>query len=468
MLLLIKKLLLLLFSISIISCNNSEECTVDYSWIGGEIVNPHSEYVLLFKNNYLLDTIKLDNKNFFSYKTKNDKGNLYSFRNGEFQIFYLEPGDSLMLRVNTIDFDESLSYSGKGAEKNNFLMELFLKNEMDRKLVTTWYSLSPEDYEFKLDSLKEIQTKLYAQFTTKEQPSKEFMEIADAGINYAYSANKELYTTINFMKFQSEDYIHEGFYDYRKNVDFGSETLQSYYPYYYFLDWYLDNLSFEKYFKESKLDRKSFTHNNHKLKIIDSLISNDSLRNNMLYSLTRRCLVNGSDSEEETKILNLFLKYNNNPKQHTEMKELARAAINLTPGQKIPNVLLVNSENTVKNLHSVIRKPTVLFFWSSLSVKHYRSMHSQAVELSEKYPEYDFLGINTDTHFKKWRSIVLQAGFDKTSEFQFDDIEDATQKLIINSANKAIILDKNGAILEGNSSLFSTNIESLLRGYADR
>ena len=466
--LLIKKLLLLLFSVSIISCNNSEECALDYSWIGGEIVNPHLDYVLLFKNNYLLDTIQLDSKNYFSYKTQNNKGNLYSFRNGEFQIFYLEPGDSLMLRVNTIDFDESLSYSGKGAEKNNFLMELFLKNEIDRKLVTTWYTLSPEDYEFKLDSLKEIQTKLYSEFTIKEEPTEEFMEIADASIDFAYNANKELYTTINFMKFQSEDYIHEGFYDYRKDIDFGSEALQSYYPYYYFLDWYLDNLSFEEYYNESKLDRKSFTHNYHKLKIIDSLISNDSLRNNMLYSLTRRCLVNGSDSEEEIKILKLFLEYNNNPKQHAEMKELASAAINLTPGHKIPNVLLVNAENTVKDLHSVIGKPTVLFFWSSLSVKHYRSMHSQAVELSEKYPEYEFIGINTDTHFKKWRSIVLQSGFDRTSEFQFDDIQDATQKLIINSANKAIILDKNGSILDSNSSLFSTNIESLLLAYANK
>lgn len=464
----VKKLLFLLVSISLISCNNSEECTVDYSWIGGEIVNPHSDYVLLFKNNRLLDSIKLNDKNFFSYKTKNEQGNLYSFRNGEFQIFYLEPGDSLMLRVNTIDFDESLSYSGKGAEKNNFLMELFLKNEIDRKLVTTWYTLSPKDFEFKLDSLKNIQMKLYSEFRTKEQPSKEFMEIADAGIDYAYNANKELYTTINFMKFQSDDFSHEGFYDYRKNVDFGSEALQSYYPYYYFLDWYVDNLAFEKYYKESKLDRKSFTHNHHKLKIIDSLISSDSLRNNMLYSLTRRCLVNGSDSEEETKLLNLFLEYNNNPKQHADMKELAKAAIKLNSGNKIPNVVLVNFENKAKDLHSVIRKPTVLFFWSSLSVKHYRNMHAKSVELSKKYPQYDFIGINTDTHFKKWRSIVLQSGYDTSAEFQFDDIEDAMQRLIINSANKAIILDKNGAILERNSSLFSTDIESLLNGFVAR
>jgi hypothetical protein len=208
---LIKKLLLLLFCISIISCNNSTECAVDYSWVGGEIVNPHSEYVLLFKNNNLLDTIQLDDKNFFSYKTENNKGNLYSFRNGEFQIFYLEPGDSLMLRVNTIDFDESLSYSGKGGKKNTFLMELFLKNEMDRKLVTNWYALAPQEYEFKLDSLKEIQTNLYNEFVAKEQPTQEFMELSQASIEYAYKANKELYTTINFMKLKSEEAPYEGF-----------------------------------------------------------------------------------------------------------------------------------------------------------------------------------------------------------------------------------------------------------------
>jgi hypothetical protein len=95
-------------------------------------------------------------------------------------------------------------------------------------------------------------------------------------------------------------------------------------------------------------------------------------------------------------------------------------------------------------------------------------MHSKAVELSKKHPEYDFLGINTDTHFKKWRSIVLQSGYNKTYEFQFDDIEDAQQKLVINSANKAIILDKDGSILQNNSSLFSTNIESLLLGYVNK
>ena len=318
---LIKKLLLLFLFTSLISCNNNEEQCSDYSWIGGEIVNPITDYVLIYRNNHLLDTVRLDRRNFFSYKTKNEKGNLYSFQNGEFQIFYLEPGDSLMLRVNTIDFDESLTYTGKGAEKNNFLMELFLLNELDRKQVTNWYSHSPTEFEFKLDSLKAIQTELYTEFSSKVKPTRDFIEIADASIDYAYNANKELFTTINFMKFQKdENYKSEGFYDYRKYINYGSESLQSYYPYYYFLGWYFDNLAFQKYFDKSKLDRKSFTHNYHKIKIIDSLITNDSLRNNMLYSLTRRCLINGRDAQEEREMLNLFLAVNTSPNHHVEIK----------------------------------------------------------------------------------------------------------------------------------------------------
>jgi hypothetical protein len=89
-------------------------------------------------------------------------------------------------------------------------------------------------------------------------------------------------------------------------------------------------------------------------------------------------------------------------------------------------------------------------------------MHAKAMELSQKHPQYTFLGINTDTHYKKWRSIILQSGYDKSQEFQFDDIEDATQKLVLNSSSKAIIIDKDGTILQSNTSLFSTRIENML------
>ena len=58
---------------------------------------------------------------------------------------YLEPGDSIMLRVNTLKFDESLTYTGKGSAKNNFLTELFLLNEAADQQIVSFYRLEPEN-----------------------------------------------------------------------------------------------------------------------------------------------------------------------------------------------------------------------------------------------------------------------------------------------------------------------------------
>jgi hypothetical protein len=119
----------------------------------------------------------------------------------------------------------------------------------------------------------------------------------------------------------------------------------------------------------------------------------------------------------------------------------------------------------MKDVHTIINRPTVLYFWSAESVKHFKNLHSRAAELKSKYPEYDFKGINTDTHFKKWKEVVYKSGYNPMHEYQLENIKDAEQKLLINSINKAIIVDENGIILDGHTNLFSPTIEENLLGY---
>jgi hypothetical protein len=164
----IKELLLIFVVFLLFSCNNSEEKSSNITWIGGEIVNPKGEYVYFYKDEQLLDSVPLNDRNFFIYKAKDLTEGLYSFHHKEFQVMYLEPGDSLMLRVNTIDFDESLSYTGIGAERNNFLIEMFLQNEKEIELMPKLYRLPPAEFEQKLDSLKGIRTSSLEEFILKE------------------------------------------------------------------------------------------------------------------------------------------------------------------------------------------------------------------------------------------------------------------------------------------------------------
>ena len=59
-----------------------------------------------------------------------DKNGLFNFFHPpEFQYLIINKGDSLVLRLNSLDFDESLIFSGKGSAKNNYLINVFLKHE---------------------------------------------------------------------------------------------------------------------------------------------------------------------------------------------------------------------------------------------------------------------------------------------------------------------------------------------------
>jgi len=463
---LIKKLFFIIISIILVSCNKHEDSSSSIAWIGGEIVNPKLDYVILTKDYRVLDTIPLSKDNHFLYKIDSLDSGLYSFNHYEYQIIYLEKGDSLMLRVNTVDFDESLAFTGKGAERNNLLMEFFLINEAETKLMPDLYQLEPEEFQKKLDSLTNSRKILYDDFILKHPHESGFNDVAMANINYDSYIKKELYTSANqgSVIASNANEFPENFYAYRKKIDFGNDKLKSYYPYYRFLDRYFDNLACQKHKKDIIFDRYSFEHVFNKIKLFDSLITNDSLKVSLIRMNAINYLLNGKDAKRGEEIVALFSKISDNDLYIEEISRLAEAKMKLESGNKIPNIILLSSDNNSQELHNVIIKPTVLFFWSSQSMKHFKNIHSKTAELNSKYPEYDFIGINTDSHFKKWRGIVTQSGYDIKKEFQLENASDAEKKLLINSANKAIILDEKGFIIDGNISLFNPNIETVLLG----
>ena len=458
----IKKILIGLICIAFFSCDEKEKTTASSTWIGGEIVNPKLDYVILSKWNRIIDTIPLNENNFFLYQNDTLPAGLYSFRHNEYQTIFIEPGDSLMLRVNTLAFDESLSFSGIGGEKNNLLMEFFLMNEAEDEWLQQNYDLSPEAYLQKADSLRKLKERIYKDFRKNYSISEAFKDIATANIVYDDYTKTEKYTSVKLMRDTLENFPKE-FFNYRDEVTLTEVPYKFYYPYYQFVDQYLNNLAYKN---GTNYDYLSYGQTFRKIKLIDSLISDEELKNNLLRRTTTKYLLNATNVEEERQIEQLFYSVNTNPDYEQQIDELTDAIIRLNPGNAIPNVQVVSTDNVVRNLHDVIKKPTVLYFWSGQYIGHYRDIHNRAAELHSKYPEYDFIAINTDSHFKKWRKMVIENGFTKKYEYQLENRSEAEKKLVINSLSKAIIVDKNAKILEGNAGILSNpNIEAVLLGH---
>ena len=83
--------LFVLLIITFFSCKQDHVITdSNYAYVGGEIINPNTNYIVLSKDQKILDTVKLNGVNRFIYKIDSLNQGVYTFKHGlESQIIFL-------------------------------------------------------------------------------------------------------------------------------------------------------------------------------------------------------------------------------------------------------------------------------------------------------------------------------------------------------------------------------------------
>lgn len=448
-----------------VSCN-SEKKSSNATYFGGEIINPKDNYVILLKGDQVIDSISLNDKNKFITKIEDFEPGLYHFyHKPEYQYIYLEKGDSLLLRLNTIEFDESLVFSGTGAKKNNFLINTFLDHENDHKNFfnvykpDNFYKLNPEDFKSKIDSLRAIKHQLLLHKGKKAPFSKEYLRIAEASIDLDINSIMEKYIIHNANK-----ELPKNFYDYRKDFKLDDNALFTYHPYHNYLYDFANNVAFSRYSEKSNALRETMktpTYNHHKLKILDSIIKNQTLKNQLTKRAALEFLSKTTCKDKAKDYFNAFAKINTDEAFVAEVKELTKSITNLEAGNPIPNIT-VSSQDKVMPLSELIEKPTVFFFWTSDYKRHLKVVHEKVKYLKLNHEDIAFIGLNLDKNNKVWQEIVDSYKFDKQHEFQLSNVNKAKQELMLNSYHKIIIVDENGKILSTNSNIFDVKFEDHL------
>jgi len=465
----------LILLITFFSCKNETVEKSNYSYLGGEIINPNNDYVVISNKKGTLDTIKLDTDNRFLYKIENLDPGVYFFKHDpENQVLILEPNDSVMFRLNTMDFDESLVFTGRGSKKNNYLINLFLENESNNSKLLDFCELSPDEFEIKTDSIRFRQLKKLEVFTDRLNGSALFKKIAEAKINYNYYANKEIYPFAYYGEKEIKNLktLPPDFYKFRKDIDYNNFDLRSFFQYYRFLETHFNNIALNQYFEhtnDSAFNRKSLHYNLDKLALIDSLVQHDSIKNDLLKYTAAPYIYNSKSNFNTKSLLADYMTRCTNEKDKKMMERLAKSVMQLEPGTKLPKVYVINSENRTLELSSIVTKPTIIYFWSYQKKSHFKDSHRKIYELKSKYPDLNFIAINVnnDRH-DIWKRSLKQYNFPIEHEYQFIEPSTARKDLVINSINKVMIIDGNGVIADPNANMFSTRFEELLLGLLNK
>ena len=121
---------ILIFSIALALFSCKKEDTSTYVTISGKITNHLGNNGSIKSRGYSKD-LKINKDGTFKDTLHlKSEGAMYQFTDGnEYAQLYLKNGDNINLTLDTKQFDETLKYTGTGAENNNYLVQKSLLSE---------------------------------------------------------------------------------------------------------------------------------------------------------------------------------------------------------------------------------------------------------------------------------------------------------------------------------------------------
>lgn len=419
------------------------------------------------KDSKVIDTIILNPDNTFFKKFDSLTPGLYSFKHEpEYQYIYFDKNDSLMVRVNSQEFDESIVFCGRGDEKNNFLMELFLKNEHDRNVMFDVFNENISQFSTKIDSAYKSKQTFYNSKKEAIEWSEEFDEYALAMLHFFHYSKKELYPVIHKMRtgIDIKKQLPNDFYDYRKDIDFNNNKLTNFSPFVRYLSNLMNNLSDnDEWANRSEID-KSFLASSKKLHIADSIFTNEKIKNTVLDNIAFTYLLEDQNIVNNKKFLDNYHSLSTDKNQHNEIKKIGDAIQKLKENNPFPDANIVDTNNNVVLVSSVIKKKTVVFFWTKNLESHFVASHKRVMDLQSKHPDYDFISICVDENQEKWLGILKNyQSFKGIKEYRVQNFEEVKDRWVVNKIHRTIVLNSDGTINNAFVSLFDINFEKNLK-----
>lgn len=449
---------LLFLSISLlISCGEKQKNS-PYIYFAGEIVNPKNDSVVLYKDDRKVCSSKLDNNNRFAFELDSSaEEGLYHFGHKEVQYIYLEKGDSLLIRVNTVDFDESLVFDGIGQEINNFLLEMFLTHENEElNILDKMYILKPNEFSKKVDSLHDIKINALNNLKVDANLSDDAVTIAKTGIDYTTYLYKEKYPFKHrrALKEKSLKQPPEDFYAYRKDLTYNNSNYTYITPYYNFMKQHFGGMSYINCKEGCEINGSYYVNqlhfSEHQLKLIDSMVGEKNLKDNLIRNVALNYLLRSDDTYENNKLFMTGLhKIAGKNKHIAEIDSLFVNIERLQPNNSLPAISLEGFNGKEKTLKAISedQKNVVFYFWMGENSKHFKNIINRVNTLkSNPNNKNTFIGISLRTDKQSWENIIKSNNLDQDTQYRAKNLKTINNALIINGKLNRAIVTKGGKI----------------------
>ena len=423
-----KNLKLVLVVCILFSCQNKEVKTVV---ISGTITEPISEIAGVIsedQTNMYSDSLNSDAT--FEIEFELERPSYMSFKHGqESTAMYIFPGDRISLKLDPIEFDESINYEGSDA--SNFLAKKYLLEEQLE--FNDLYSLAETEF---LDLVAQEESKMknllmnLSESDFKTQQEKEIsLQWATSKLNYK-----------NYFQYVTKDTVHlsENYFDFMADFDINDPTIIEDKASYKFLKTFV-SINVSEEFDHVLLSNFDF---------ISREFTQQSTKDKIAYDLLKDYLKNESLVKMEN-VMDSYSKLQSDTVKFNELRDLASEMSVFNQGNPAINFTYPDVNGDRISLSDFKGSLVYVDVWATWCGPCKREIPF-LLELEKDYQDKDIVflsvSVDQDKDYDAWKTMIEEKEMGGVQLFA-SGWSQITKDYKIKGIPRFMLFDKQGAIV---------------------
>lgn len=479
-----KNLIYVCIAIVLFGCSQTkvENDIITGVTITGKIENPKSDFaVFLVKkgNERFKDTVHLDSAGqFLIFIELKEETNAWFVHGGPVEYegitmflsertsMFFVPGDSIELTLDPEEFDETISYKGKGSAINNYLAKKYLYEEKMQVPAKEMYALDPIAFISKVDSTKSVLSTHLREYV-KQNPnaSKKLIATEEAEILYNWATYIIRYPKTHKGNIGRDSFnLGSGYENYLTELNLDDSSLTENATYKEFINEYLKHEVERAIEQDSTLIRTNNGVLGVKTKMVTELFKTPALSNYLLYNCMYQHIKNKGTKGIE-KILARFEKICTNDEYKTKVRESYDLWKNLVEGNEAPEFSYPDINGDTISLSDLRGKYVYIDIWATWCGPCRREL-PHLEKLQEEYADKNivFLSVSIDEKEEAWRKMVEEKHMKGVQLIAAQGWDAAIcESYVIKSIPRFLLIGKDGKIIDAKAERPSRGIEETLK-----